>query len=71
MYLCVRSGRVFKQLKAPTAMYEPVAEWSKALRSTDYVQYSISFCGVGSNQGWPIFFLYFLNHYRTLHMGIH
>ena len=37
MYICVRSGRVFKHLKAPTAMYEPVAEWSKALRSTDYV----------------------------------
>ena len=36
--LCVRSGRVFKQLKAPTAIYEPVAEWSKALRSTYYVQ---------------------------------
>ena len=38
MYICVRSGRVFKQLKAPTATYEPVAEWSEALRSTYYVQ---------------------------------
>ena len=38
MYICVRSGRVLKQLKAPTAVYEPVAELSKTLRSTDYVQ---------------------------------
>ena len=51
MYKCVRSGRVFKQLKTLTAIYEPVAEWSKALRSTYYVQQSISFCSVGSNQG--------------------
>ena len=44
MYICVQSGRLFKQLKAPTAIYEPVAEWSKALRSTYYVPLSISFC---------------------------
>ena len=37
MYICVRFGRVFKQLKAPAAMYESVAEWSKALRSTYYI----------------------------------
>ena len=59
MYICVWTGRVFKQLKAPTAIYEPVAEWSKALRSTYYVPLSISFCGSGSNQGWPIYFYTF------------
>ena len=31
-------GPVFKQLKAPTAIYEPVAESSKALRFAYYVQ---------------------------------
>ena len=71
MYICVQSGRVFKQLKAPTAIYEPVAEWSKVLRSTYYVRLSISFLWRGFESRLTNIFLYFLNHYRTLHMGIH
>ena len=48
-------------------MYEPVAEWSKALHYAVmyYVQVFISFCGVGSNKGISIYFILFkpLSHF--------
>ena len=61
MYICVRSGRVFKQLKAPTVIHEPVAEWYKALRSTYYVHNPYLFVAwvrIKVDQ----YIFYFLNH---------
>ena len=65
----VYEGRVFKQLKVNAALYERVARWSKALLFLLWTTIQ-AFCGVGSNQGRPIF-LYVLNYYRALHIGIH